>query len=48
MRFQAVPFHQLIKREAIPIKNHDAQSLIRWIHVLILGAIPCNLLEMRL
>ena len=24
------------KREAIPIKNHDAQSLIRWIHVLIL------------
>ena len=28
-----------IKRDAIPIiKNHDAQSLIRWIHVLILEA----------
>ena len=26
------------KREAIPIKNHDAQSFIHWIHVLILGA----------
>ena len=28
------------KREAIPTKNHDAQSFIRWIHVLILGACP--------
>ena len=26
------------KREAIAIKNHDAQSLIRWSHVLFLGA----------
>ena len=26
------------KRKAIPIKNHDAQSLIRWSHVPFLGA----------
>ena len=36
------PVHQAVssdfKRETIPIKNHDAQSLIRWIHVLILEA----------
>ena len=36
------PVHQAVssgfKRETIPIKNQDAQSLIRWIHVLILGA----------
>ena len=36
LRFQAVSSG--FKREAIPIKNHDAQSLICWIHVLVLGA----------
>ena len=28
------------KRESIPIKNHDAQSFICWIHVLILWGLP--------
>ena len=33
------------KREAIPFKNHDAQSLIRWIHVPHPGDLRCTWLS---